>query len=193
MSLRKRLNSADWISISRILSVFIIIFLVINGARILAGTLIALSFMSDALDGYVARKKNMATKKGTLLDSVGDILLLTTGIFAVFYFEKTFMMGHLAWIGAIGVLYVLQSGLALTKYKKLSTFHTLLAKVASVLLAIFITVSVFFGAMHWLFFLAWSIAALELTEEILLVFLVPKWESNVKGLYWVMKKDKGNE
>ena len=39
-----------------------------------------------------------------------------------------------------------------------------------------------------LFYAAAMITILELIEEIILVKLLPAWETNVKGIYWVLKK-----
>jgi CDP-diacylglycerol--glycerol-3-phosphate 3-phosphatidyltransferase len=30
---------------------------------------------------------------------------------------------------------------------------------------------------------------LDLTEEIILVLMLPRWQTDVKGLYWVLKKN----
>jgi CDP-diacylglycerol--glycerol-3-phosphate 3-phosphatidyltransferase len=32
------------------------------------------------------------------------------------------------------------------------------------------------------------LTALDLIEEIILIFLLPAWRSDVKGLYWILKK-----
>ena len=54
--------------------------------------------------------------------------------------------------------------------------------------------SVFFfkEPIYLLFYLSSILTIAELIEEIILVFILPKWESNVKGLYWVLKKDSKN-
>jgi len=41
-----------------------------------------------------------------------------------------------------------------------------------------------------LFYAAVILTGLELIEEIIMVSLLPNWEANVKGLYWVLKKKK---
>lgn len=39
-----------------------------------------------------------------------------------------------------------------------------------------------------IFYIAVIITLLDLAEEIILVFILPRWQANVKGLYWIMKK-----
>jgi len=41
-----------------------------------------------------------------------------------------------------------------------------------------------------LFYTAVTITLLELAEEIILVYVLPVWEANIKGLYWVLKRKK---
>jgi CDP-diacylglycerol--glycerol-3-phosphate 3-phosphatidyltransferase len=42
----------------------------------------------------------------------------------------------------------------------------------------------------FLFYAAALVTGLELVEEIILVGLLPLWEANVKGLYWVLRRKK---
>jgi len=41
--------------------------------------------------------------------------------------------------------------------------------------------------LRWFFYLTAAATLMDLTEEILLVFLLPQWQANVKGVYWVLK------
>jgi CDP-diacylglycerol--glycerol-3-phosphate 3-phosphatidyltransferase len=41
-----------------------------------------------------------------------------------------------------------------------------------------------------LFYAAFLITLFELIEEIIIVCILPQWETNVKGLYWVLRKQK---
>jgi hypothetical protein len=38
-----------------------------------------------------------------------------------------------------------------------------------------------------LFYAATGITILELVEETILVYMLPTWQINIKGIYWVMK------
>ena len=70
-------------------------------------------------------------------------------------------------------------------------FHTWLAKTAALLQGIFLLL-VFFTDQPFmpLFYAAAIITILQLIEEIILVHLLPQWQANVKGLYWVLKNNK---
>jgi CDP-diacylglycerol--glycerol-3-phosphate 3-phosphatidyltransferase len=40
---------------------------------------------------------------------------------------------------------------------------------------------------YWLFYTTALITALELIEEIIIVFFLREWKTNVRGLYWVLR------
>jgi CDP-diacylglycerol--glycerol-3-phosphate 3-phosphatidyltransferase len=42
--------------------------------------------------------------------------------------------------------------------------------------------------LYALFYLVSALTILDLLEEITLVLIIPQWETDIKGLYWVIKK-----
>jgi len=70
----------------------------------------------------------------------------------------------------------------------MANFHTYLAKTAALLQGVFL-ILVFFtdDPILILFYAATIVTMLELTEEVILVKLLPQWKANVKGVYWVLK------
>jgi CDP-diacylglycerol--glycerol-3-phosphate 3-phosphatidyltransferase len=73
------LNISNTLTILRIISIpFILIPLQSGDPRssLLAAVIFALSFVTDWLDGFIARKKNLVTKFGKILDPLADKLLI---------------------------------------------------------------------------------------------------------------------
>lgn len=147
------------------------------------------SFFTDFIDGYLARKFNVASVFGTRLDSIGDDLTVIVALIGLIITRPSFISDHKMIFIIITVLFVIQTVYALIRYGKISSFHTYLAKLAAILQGVFL-ILVFFikEPILSLFYSASIITMLELTEEIILVYLLPKWETNVKGLFWVLKK-----
>ena len=82
--------------------------------------------------------------------------------------------------------------MAFRKYGKVSNFHTYLAKAAAVFQGIFLILIFFLPEPPLaLFYAAVIITIIDLIEEIILVLILPKWEVNVKGIFWVMKRKTG--
>ena len=78
------MNWANVITIGRILLIPLIIIVYHYESRepaLWSALLYAVASSTDLLDGYVARKFNMVTTLGKLLDPIADKILVTTGLF----------------------------------------------------------------------------------------------------------------
>jgi cardiolipin synthase len=66
----------------------------------------------------------------------------------------------------------------------MTAFHTILAKGAAILQAVFLLALFFWPeAPKLLFYAAAVLTALDLAEEIVLVLLLREWRADIKGLY----------
>lgn len=72
------MNWANFITLIRFILIPIISYLLLasHDYKLLAGSLFAVSALTDFLDGYIARKYNMVTKIGRILDPLADKLTL---------------------------------------------------------------------------------------------------------------------
>lgn len=83
---KSTLNLANRITIGRIIliPIFVFFFLSYDGEkewlRVSAIFIFAVAFLTDALDGFIARTRGEKTELGTFLDPLADKLLLTTSI-----------------------------------------------------------------------------------------------------------------
>jgi cardiolipin synthase len=85
-------------------------------------------------------------------------------------------------------------GLAFVRYGKISSFHTYMAKLAALMQGSFLILLFFLQEpVYVLFYIAFFVTVIDLIEEIILVLLLPVWQTNVKGLYWVLKKKHKND
>ena len=165
------------------------VLLALNGQFEWFRWLLAVSFFTDAIDGMLARTWKVVTVTGARLDSVGDDLTVLAGIIGMVVFKSTFLKEQLFSVVLLLSLFATQTILAFLKYGKMTSFHTYGGKVAAVLQAVFL-LSLFFLSKepYGLFYIAVVFTALELIEEIILIYMQPVWEADVKGLYWVVKK-----
>lgn len=62
---------------------YIVYFSSIDNHFLIAIIIFLISGITDVLDGYIARKYNMVTKWGTLLDPLADKLMLLTALFCL--------------------------------------------------------------------------------------------------------------
>ena len=177
------------ITLYRLAAAPVLIYLIFIESHNLFKWLLAVSFFTDLIDGYLARKYKVTSIMGSRLDSAADDLNMLAGIIGLFVFKPQFIQSHLSVFIALFALLVLQNIFALVRYRKITSFHTYLAKIAAIMQGVFLILSFFLPEpIVYLFYTAAFITAIELIEETILVTHLPVWKANVKGLYWVLKK-----
>ena len=178
------------ITIYRVVASLFLLYLVVTNQPSIFKWFLAASFFTDAIDGFLARKFKVSSILGAKLDSIGDDLTVVMGVIGLFVFEREFISQHYIWLGILFALFAIQVVSAFIRYGAMTSFHTYLAKVAAIAQGCFLILSFFLdGPNDELFFIAVAITGLDLAEEIILVYLLPEWRENVKGLYWVVSAE----
>lgn len=190
MSFSKRAFAfVNLITVFRILAAPILLFLLFTGQWQTFKWLLLVAFLTDLIDGELARRFNVTSVLGSKLDSIGDDLMVLVAVVGMFVHFPDFILQELTVIAVMLVLFISQIAIALFRYSKISSFHTYAAKLAAFAQGLFLLSSFFFHQpSQLLFYIAAVITITDLVEEIILVFLIPKWRANVRGLYWVMKE-----
>ena len=176
------------LSIARILASPVLVVLAAAGNETAFTWVLVPALLSDIADGLIARIFRLQSKLGALLDSIGDVLLLFTSLYGVWVFHP----GIVADQRTAGVLLIgawaVQAVAALLRYGRLSSFHTLLSKVAGYLLGIFVGVLFVFGFQPWLLYLAVGVSVVGNLEELVLLALLPQWRPDVRGVWWLLRE-----
>ena len=183
----KNFNIADWFSFYRIFAAPLLLVLILLDERFVFTWMLLISYSTDAIDGYLARKLKITSSRGSQLDSFGDQITLIIGLIGLSYFETTFIKANLVIILIAFVPYIIQMIIAYLKYGKATAFHTYLAKLSAILQSVFILWSLFFNPEMVLFYVMIGIGILETIEEITLIFMYNNWASDVKSIYHAYK------
>ncbi len=177
------------ITFYRLIAAPLLIFLIIYKEAGIFKWLLLLSFFTDAVDGYLARRYALVSKFGAKLDSIADDVTIAAAIVGVIILKPEFLRHEIIFIIILLALFILQTTLAFLRYGKISGFHTYAAKTAAVLQGVFLILLFFLpDPLYLLFKITAIVTIIDLVEETILVMLLPAWETNVKGLYWVIKK-----
>ncbi len=183
----KNFNIADWFSFYRIVAAPFLLALIWFDVRVVFTWLLLISYLTDAIDGYLARKLKITSSRGSQLDSFGDQITLIVGLIGLFYFENEFIKTNLVLIFIVFIPYIIQMLIAYYKYGKATAFHTYLAKLSAVIQSVFIIWALFFDPEYILFYVMIAIGLLETIEEITLIFMYKNWASDVKGVFWALR------
>jgi phosphatidylglycerophosphate synthase len=183
----KNFNIADWFSFYRVFAAPFLVLLIWLDYRLFFTWLLLISYSTDAIDGFLARKLKITSPRGSQLDSFGDQVTLIIGLIGLFYFETEFIKNNLILILVAFVPYILQMIIAYSKYGKATAFHTYFAKLSALIQSVFILWALFFTPDYILFYSMIAIGLLETIEEITLIYMYDNWASDVKGIYWALK------
>jgi len=130
----KNYNIADWFSFYRVASGPFLILLIILDQRSLFTWLLLVSYLTDMIDGFLARQLEIASARGSQLDSFGDQVTLVIGLIGLYFFENEFIIQNSILIGIAFLPYIVQMIIAFIKYRKATAFHTYLAKLSAIII-----------------------------------------------------------
>ena len=147
--------------------------------------------MKDSIDGYLARKYKVTSVMGARLDSIADDATIIVAMIGLFVLKPAFITQEYFSLILLLILFLIQVTSALIRYRRFTSFHTFLAKIAAVLQGTFLILAFFLpNPPYPLFYAAITVTALDLIEETIMVLLLPKWEADVKGVYWILMRGK---
>ena len=80
------------ITLYRIVSAFLLFYLIYADHPEIFKWLLAVSFFTDLIDGYLARKFQVTSVAGSFLDSIGDDLTVLAGMAGMYFFKYEFLI-----------------------------------------------------------------------------------------------------
>lgn len=189
----KNFNIADWFSFYRIFAAPVLLGFLYFGEREIFTWFLLVSYSTDAIDGFLARKLKISSARGSQLDSMGDQITLLIGLVGLWIFENEFIRENILLITIAFIPYIVQMLVAFKKYGKATAFHTYLAKLSALIQGVFILWTLFFDPVYWLFYVMIVIGVLETIEELTLIYMYDVWVKDVKGIYWALKDERRQE
>jgi len=190
IKLKELLTIPNLITIYRLLAFPLILYFAISGKESLFAIFIVINLVSDAIDGFIARRFNMETAIGAKLDSFADNLTYLLVFFGIYVFKlEDFLPHKVSFLVFIGSL-VFTVIFSLVKFRKFPSMHMYTTKIGGYIQgAFFICLfTVGFILPFYYFVIAWGI--IGAIESVYIQLIIPEMRSNVKGLYWVLKEKK---
>jgi len=142
---------------------------------------LSVSLLSDLVDGWIARRFRQATPLGTLLDSWGDLATYLTVPLCAWWLWPELIRQEWQYVAATVAAYVFPIGLGYLKYRRLTAYHTVGAKLSAVVMGAS-ALLLFVGGPPEPFRVATVILVLAELEEIAITTLLPEWRANVPSL-----------
>lgn len=149
--------------------------------------LLAITFLTDVLDGMAARMLNLESDLGALLDSWGDLLIYTTLAISAWWLWPELVRRESVYVMAVVISYMLPVAVGLLKFRAFTSYHTWLVKVAVAMTGCGFFLLVLFDIAS-LFRWAAMMCLLAASEEIVITGLLQELRSNVKS-FWHVKRE----
>ncbi|MCG6190399.1 CDP-alcohol phosphatidyltransferase family protein [Maribellus maritimus] len=184
------LNVPNFISLYRLLVFPVIFFMALTGREQWYVILLCISLVSDVLDGNIARLFKLQTNFGAALDNLADICTYAMALLGLFVFKWTEIEPH-AWILYLFLsVFVLSYIISFVRFGKIPGLHLYSAVSAGYIQSIFFFILFVFGFYTWMYYLAVGWGALAYIEKIFVLLKLDDIKIGVKGLYWLIKKER---
>jgi CDP-diacylglycerol--glycerol-3-phosphate 3-phosphatidyltransferase len=148
--------------------------------------LLAITFLSDVLDGMAARLLDQESELGALLDSAGDLLIYSTMAISIWWLWPEIVYRELVFIILAVLSFMLPVIVGLIKFHRFTSYHTWLVKIAVITIGVSFFILFIFD-LAWPFRIAVFICVLAAIEEIFITFYMTDLRSNVRSLWHLIK------
>ncbi|MBO7177939.1 MAG: CDP-alcohol phosphatidyltransferase family protein [Clostridia bacterium] len=151
--------------------------------------------ISDLFDGVIARAIKNESSFGSLLDTIGDVLLTITGSFVTFRYmymvDNVWIWGMLSAVLSIYVFRAIGAVVTLVRFKKFAMLHTIGNKIGMILLFLFPLFYQLFASINGAdiaLYVICGICVVAAIEEIVIECITKEFNENVKSIFQLLPK-----
>ncbi|MCK9622963.1 MAG: CDP-alcohol phosphatidyltransferase family protein [Methylobacter sp.] len=182
-----KLNLPNFLTGFRFVAAPVLLWLAWNGYGIAFMGLLAVAFLTDMLDGMVARMTGQVTQFGATLDSWADVITYLTIALCCWWLWPEIVRRELFYVGLIIASCLLPALAGILKFGRFTSYHTWGVKIAAASMGLTLYILFLYG-LAWPFRIAAVICILAAIEEIVITWLLPEPESNLRSAWDVLKR-----
>ena len=147
---------------------------------------LVVSLVTDAADGFLARKLNQATELGAKLDSWADFLTYLSLPVCAWRLWPDVVREQAAFLTALIFCYLVPVVLGFLKFRRLTSYHTVANKVLAVPVAA-AALGLLGWGVGWPFRVLLPLVAIVELEEIAITIVLSQWRANVPSLWHALQ------
>ena len=170
------------LSVLRIACALALVPAMLAGQRPVFVALLLLAFLTDAADGFIARRLGATTDLGRLLDSLGDYVLVVTLLPGLFVLWPALMRAEAWWIALAVSSYFAPTAWSLIRWRTVPGLHTWASKGLAVAMSIALPLALLGGPV-WPFRLVCALQLLAAAEEFAILRRMPGHSGHVATVF----------
>lgn len=144
--------------------------------------LLLAAVLSDAVDGWLARRMGTTSPLGVRLDSIADYAVYVTVPLGGWWLWPELLAREAGWFALVVVGYALPGAVALVRFRRLSAYHTWSAKLAVATLSPAVLV-LFAGGPAWPLHVGAPLALAAGLEQTAITLLAPRPRDDVPSVF----------
>lgn len=184
-----RLTIANLLSCARLAAIPFLLALAALGLRTTFLWLLAAAWVTDLIDGPLARRLGQDSAGGARLDSLADRGLMLAIPLGIAWLWPEVLMREAAWVALLGVTLIAPRAHAYVKFRRLPSYHTWLAKALAVYMGVALLL-LLNGYWPWLFRIGALVALVEALEEIAITRTLSRWRADIPS-WWHLRGSGG--
>jgi CDP-diacylglycerol--glycerol-3-phosphate 3-phosphatidyltransferase len=182
-------KAPNLLSASRLIAAPFLLYLAWTDRPNLFLALLAITLLSDAIDGFAARRLHVASELGTRLDSWGDLVTYLVIPLCAWWLWPEIIRREAGFVLLVLTAFIAPLIAGLLKFRRLTSYHTWAAKAVAVLMSIAIFI-LFIADIAWPFRCVVVLLCLSACEEIAITLRLPALRSNVRSYWHIVRQDK---
>ena len=181
------LTVPNLISSIRFIAAPIMLWLAWNGYGVAFMAVLALSFLTDVLDGLAARLTGQMTQFGAMLDTWADLVTYITIGFCSWWLWSDIVHREDIYLYIILACFLIPALFSTIKFDTYVSYHTWGVKIAAASIGLSLY-PLFLGGPAWPFRIAVFIYVVAALEEVAITLTLNKEQSNVRTLWHVLQQ-----
>ena len=182
-----KLTLPNLISSIRFIAAPIMLWLAWNGYGVAFMAVLALSFLTDVLDGLAARLTGQMTQFGAMLDTWADLVTYMTIGFGSWWLWSDIVHREDIYLYIILACFLIPALFSTIKFDTYVSYHTWGVKIAAASIGLSLY-PLFLGGPVWPFRIAVFIYVVAALEEVAITLTLNKEQSNVRTLWHVLQQ-----
>lgn len=156
---------------------------------VLVGLGVFASFVTDVLDGYIARRLGQVSESGSRLDSLADNILIPSAVLWLWMLRPEVFRDHPVLMVVALSLYISAMLVGLVKFKRFGNLHLYSSKAAAIPMYLFFSQALIFAPYSpLLLYLAVGLNIISDSESILLLLFSSRVDEHMGSALFLLRR-----